>query len=122
MAHRSRGVSVRHILQQYGERAAETAKEALKDNGDLLVEEARSRVPVLTGRLRDSIRAIPNSDGSRLKVVADAKDKNGTPYGAIVEYSPVINKPFLYPAFYARRSEMVEHVKEKLRLELRRNR
>ena len=116
----ARTMNVRRILEQYGERAASTAKEALAENAATLIEEARSRVPVKTGRLRDSIRAVSNANGTRIKIVADAKNEQGQAYGAVVEYSPKINEPFLYPAFYAKRGEMVEHMKEKLRLELRR--
>ena len=118
----ARAMNVRRILEQYGERAATAAKEALAENAETLIEEARSRVPVRTGRLRDSIRAVPSANGTRIKIVADAKNEQGQAYGAVVEYSPLINEPFLYPAFYATREEMIDHVKEKLKLELRRNR
>ena len=121
MARNARGVNIRRILDQYGERAARAAREALKENAAELVNEAKERVPVMTGKLRASIHAEETRGGDRIKVTADAKDAKGTPYAAIVEYSPAINRPFLYPAFYALRSEMIERVKEKLRLELRRN-
>lgn len=116
-----RGVSVLHILSQYGERAAEAAREALQENAEALINEARSRVPVRTGRLKESIHAEPYSNGNKIRVVADAEDEHGTPYAAIVEYSPKINKPFLFPSFYALRTEMINRVKEKVRAELRGN-
>lgn len=110
-----RNMTVRRILEQYGEDAADAAKEALRENAELLIDEARSRVPVRTGKLRDSIRAVESRSGERIKVVADAKDSAGRQYAAIVEYSPKINRPFMYPAFYARRTDMIENVKEKIR-------
>lgn len=103
-------------LRAMGEHVVAAAKEALKSGVDDVVEDAKSRCPVKTGRLRDSIKAISNKDGSVYIISADAsvyspKSESGRfYYGAIVEFSPKINKPFLYPALDAHRQEIYDKV------------
>lgn len=97
-------------LKQIGEKVSKTTKEALKECSDMLVQEARSRCPVDSGRLRDSIHAEKKKSGTKYQVIADAKDDEGRYYGRIVEYSPKINKPFMYPAMDSLRNT----IKEKL--------
>ena len=88
-------------LQARGNQVLSAAKEALKQGADLIVQDAKSRVPVKTGKLRDSIHAIEKEGGAVQELTADAKNASGIPYGKIVEYSPKINRPFLKPAIDA---------------------
>lgn len=94
-------------LRAMGEHVVKAAKEALKEGVDEIVADAKSRCPVKTGRLRDSIVAISNKDGSVYRIAANAsvesrKAESGRfYYGPVVEFSPKINKPFLYPALEA---------------------
>lgn len=97
-------------LKQIGEKVSEKTKQALKECSDMLVHEAKSRCPVDSGRLRDSIHAEKKKGGTKYQIVADAKDDQGRYYGRIVEYSPKINKPFMYPAMDSLR----EQIKDKL--------
>ncbi len=97
-------------LKQIGEKVSTTTKKALQECSKMLVNEAKSRCPVDSGRLRDSIHAEKQKSGTRYKIVADAKDNEGRYYGRIVEYSPKINRPFMYPAM----DSLKEQIKEKL--------
>ena len=83
-----------------GDHVVTAAKNALKQGADDVVADAKSLCPVKTGKLKNSIRAEPNREGTSYKIVADA-DNNGFCYGVVVEFSPKINKPFLYPALEA---------------------
>ena len=103
-------------IREYGEKALEMAKAELKKGVDEVVADAKSRCPVRTGRLRDSIQAVSNKDGSVYWVTANAsvespKSPSGRfYYGAVVEFSPKINKPFLYPALDAHRQEIYDNI------------
>ena len=97
-------------LKQIGEKVSKTTKEALKECAEMLTNEAKTRCPVDSGRLRDSIHAEKRKGGTKYQIVADAKDDQGRFYGRVVEYSPKINRPFMYPAMDA----LKEQIKEKL--------
>lgn len=126
-------------LREAGDHVEAAAKDALKKGVDVVVAEAKSRCPVYEGtkmkkklksgtlgeylvrdkratpgKLRDSIHAVDRyGDGSWYNISADAvveTSKGPLYYGAIVEFSPKINKPFLYPAM----DEHREDVKRKI--------
>lgn len=103
-------------LREIGEHVLEAAKAELKKGADAVVADAKSRCPVKTGRLRDSIKAESNLDGSVCWLTANAstespKSKTGRfYYGAVVEFDPRINKPFLYPAMEANRQQIYDNI------------
>ena len=97
-------------LKQIGEKVSIKTKQALQECSEMLVNEAKTRCPVDSGRLRDSIHAEKRKGGTKYQIVADAKDDQGRFYGRVVEYSPKINRPFMYPAMDA----LKEQIKEKL--------
>ena len=115
------------ILRELGEAATAAAKSALADGAEIVMQEAKSRCPVykgndhrvVKGALRDSIHVVKLKGGAKYKIVADAKSHDGIFYGKLVEFSPKINKPFMYPAMDARRDEVrnkiVDAVREALR-------
>ena len=115
------------ILRELGEAATAAAKSALADGAEIVIQEAKSRCPVYKGNdrrvvkeaLRDSIHAVKLKGGAKYRIVADAKSHDGIFYGKLVEFSPKINKPFMYPAMDARRDEVrnkiVDAVREALR-------
>ena len=105
----------KQVLAQYGEAAAAAAKEAISENAEELCKEAKSRCPVKTGKLKDSIHVVKLKKGAVCHVVADAKGNDDTPYARIVEFSPKIDKPFMYPAFDSKRDQMKENVIMKIR-------
>lgn len=88
-------------LRRRGEGVLTAAKRGLKEGGDIVVQDAKSRAPVKTGKLRDSIHAVEKENGAVQELIADAKNDSGVPYAKIVEYSPRINRPFLKPALDA---------------------
>ena len=106
-------------LREMGGHVSEAAKRALRRGAYTVSADAKSRAPVRTGKLRDSIKVTANGGGTRYKVSADAKN-NGYRYGKIVEFSPKTNKPFLYPALRANRQRIRENIKESARQAIRR--
>lgn len=81
-------------LQEIGDRMTEEAKRVLREGAQEIAQDAKSRCPVRTGKLRDSIAVEENRDGTVYKVTANAKNAKGECYGFIVEYSPS-GRPFL---------------------------
>ncbi len=121
-------------LRQAGDHIEQAAKKALKEGADAIVADAKARCPVYSetlvskngktyryidkrvkpGALRDSIHAIPHAGGAAYTIAADAKveTRKGTLYyGAIVEFSPKINRPFMYPALDKNKIPIFHHVK-----------
>ncbi len=117
-----------NILRELGEEATKAAKSALADGVEIVIQEAKSRCPVykgndhrvVKGALRDSIHAVKQKGGAKYKIVADAQAQDGLYYGKIVEFSPAINKPFMYPALDARRDEVRNKIINAVREAVRR--
>ncbi|MBR3458880.1 MAG: HK97 gp10 family phage protein, partial [Selenomonadaceae bacterium] len=103
--------SAETILKELGTAAENAAKAALAEGAEMVMKEAKQRCPVyegddyrvVKGALRDSIHAEKQKGGKEYRIVADAQAQDGLYYGKIVEFSPKINKPFLYPAMDAKR-------------------
>ena len=120
--------SAEEILRELGENATKAAKDALADGAEIVMQEARNRCPVykgndrrvVKGALRDSIHAVKQKGGAKYKIVADAVSHDGIFYGKLVEFSPKINKPFMYPAMDARRDEVRNKIIDAVREVLRR--
>lgn len=101
----------------------EEVDEVLREQAEAIASTARSRVPVDTGNLRDSIEVVeddrPGYSGYR--VIADARSTSGrydVPYAHMVEYGSVHNqpaRPFLTPALEERRQETLDAVNDKLK-------
>lgn len=105
-------------LREMGEHVANAAKRALRNGAYRVVADAKNRVPVRTGKLRDSIKATPNSDGSSYKISADAKNR-GYRYGKVIEYANNREKAFLHPALDANRQQIRENIKNAARQAVR---
>ena len=88
----------KQLFQQLSEKIISEVKKELAKGADKIVVDAKSNCPVKTGNLRDSIHAESKNDGLKYNIVADAKSTSGAYYGRIVEFSPKINHPYLYPA------------------------
>ena len=95
------------------------AKRELAKGVIRVVADAKSRCPVDTGELRRSIKAESNDDESMFYISANAYRRTKNPqsltgkfyYGAVVEFSPKINKPFLYPALLAHENEIRQNIR-----------
>ena len=119
--------SSEEILRELGENATEAAKSALAEGVELVMKEAKERCPVYTGNdrrvvkgaLKESIHAVKQKGGAKYKIIADAVSHDGIFYGKLVEFSPAINQPFMYPALDAQRETVkkliVEAVREAVR-------
>ena len=99
-------------LRMKGEHVLTAAKQALKEGADMIVQDAKSRCPVKTGALKNSIKAKSLEDGAAYELTADAKNKRGIAYGQFVEFDPRIAHPFLYPAMDAQRDAVNNRVKQ----------
>lgn len=97
-------------------------EEALVAGGEVIAEEARRLVPVRTGTLRDSIVvASGDLDASAVTLkhglakVQIGPDERGF-YGHLVEFGTYRSaaKPFMRPAFDAKKAEAMEIVTEHL--------
>lgn len=97
-------------LREMGEHVVSAAKAALERGANKVVADAKRKVPVRTGKLKDSIKAVPNGDKSAYRISANAKNR-GVAYGQIVEFSPKIKKAFLYPALDENRQQIRENIK-----------
>ena len=119
--------SAETILKELGEAAENAAIAALAEGAEMVMKEAKQRCPVydgddprvVKGALRDSIHTEKQKGGKEYRIVADAQAQDGLYYGKIVEFSPKINKPFLYPAMDAKRDavkkKIVDAVREAIR-------
>ena len=120
--------SAETILKDLGESATQAAKDALADGVDIVMQEAKTRCPVykgndrrvVKGALRDSIHAVKLKGGAKYKIIADAVSHDGIFYGKLVEFSPAVNRPFMYPAMDAKRDEVRSKIIEAVREAVRR--
>lgn len=108
------------VLEEYGRQVTDDLRVVMEDTAGDVVTGAKSRVPVRTGRLRDSIRWRWNKNHTVIRIDARAVNpRDKTNYAKIVEFSPKINKPFLYPALDevkdAYRARMVETLRRSIR-------
>lgn len=85
-------------LRERGRDIEQAAKRALREEVSNIVQTAKMNCPVDTGKLRDSVHEEEENGGLTYKIVADAKNAQGVPYGKYVEYDPRIAHPFLNPA------------------------
>ena len=120
--------SAETILKELGEAAENAAIAALAEGAEIVMKEAKERCPVydgddprvVKGALRDSIHAVKEKGGKEYRIVADAQAQDGLYYGKIVEFSPKINKPFMYPAMDAKREVVKKKIVDAVREAIRR--
>ena len=98
-------------LREIGEYVMNAAKKALEEGANQVKDTAKQNCPVRTGKLRDSIKATPQRGGATYKISADAFNDKGVNYGRIVEYSPHINRPFMYPALDSNRNQIYNNIR-----------
>ena len=111
-------------LRQMGDDVLPAATDALYAGAEKIAERARDNLrnqnAIRTGTLIGSIKVEKrNENGTWLGISANAKNKYGYLYGQIVEFSPTRGRPFLYPAFDALRSEVMEDVADAVRKAVR---
>lgn len=111
-----KSVSFKEILERYGENAKKAMQDAMEAEAEKIVQDMKSRVPVRSGRLRESIHWKWNRDKTAISIVADAANGK-VKYARIVEFSPKINKPFFFPVLDAHIEEYHRKLAETLRSE-----
>ena len=98
----------RALLREFGIEVTNAVKSALANCAEEIVQDAKSRCPVKTGKLRESIKAQKQQDGATYKI-------STLYYGRFVELSPHINRPFLYPALDANKENIRNAIKAAIR-------
>lgn len=95
-------------LREMGEHVAEAARRALKAGAYRVAADAKSRCPVDTGKLRNSIHVDADSRSKNWFHISASAENDGYDYARIVEFSPKINKPYMYPALDANAQQIYE--------------
>ena len=109
-------------MRRKGEHVLTAAKDALKDGANIIANDMKSRVPVKSGRLKESIKIESFENGAIYQFSANARNpRDNFLYAPIVEFSEWhIHKgkrtkkkksAFMYPAFDAHRRQVNEMVK-----------
>lgn len=114
-------------LRKAGNGLQNDLKAAHKASADIVVREAKSRAPVKTGRLRDSLKSLASVRNARI-----SGGKKTVPYygwidfgGTIAPKGTAIKRTYLkegrimYPAISAKRDEIVNKYERQVREILR---
>ena len=99
-----------NLLREQGEHVLEAAKVALKNGADKVCADAKNRVRVDTGKLKESITVVDVADGTAYEIQANA-EKKGIPYGQFEEFAPW-GHPFLIPAFEANKDAIIAQIRQ----------
>lgn len=93
---------LRRTLKRMGPEATAEVRKVLADGTQLILFNARSRVPVDTGNLRYELEAKTSSDGMSGRIgLVGKKAKKAAFYGRFVEFGTKRQaaRPFLVPAY-----------------------
>ncbi|MCF4152616.1 HK97 gp10 family phage protein [Dethiosulfovibrio sp. F2B] len=102
-------------LRKAGIEVREEAGDVLKEQAEAIKEDAKGRVPVDTGVLKQSIRSFVSKKRLSATVSAGGKVSGGDPYYAgFVEFGTKNSSPhpFLFPAARAHETETEEKLVE----------
>lgn len=110
---------LRRAFREAGDKDALAAlKRAHKEAADLVVKEALPNVPVLTGKLQSSVRALGAPSGGRAKA-----GRARLPYSAPIHWGHprrnIARRPFLWDALQAVKGQVDDLFLEALEAELR---
>lgn len=101
-----------NLLREKGEHVVAAAKNALKEGVDEVVSDAKTRVRVDTGRLKESIKAVDVANGAAYEIQANARNpKDNIAYGQFEEFAPW-GHPFLMPALEAHAEPIRNSIKQ----------
>jgi len=118
-------VTLKSELGNIASGISDEVKDVLKDQAEEIATSARSKAPVLTGNLRDSIEVIDANEPGFVgyRIMADARARpvrgrsDGAPYAFMVEYGSVHNeppRPFMVPALEEGREPTLKAVENAL--------
>ena len=107
-------------LGKAGERAE---NKALKKAGEVILEEAKNNVPIVSGKLKKGLKVsgIKKSEGNKYVLVGITKEDNSEIfYGKFLEFgtSKMSAKPFMAPAYATKKTEAKNIIKDELKKEL----
>lgn len=111
---------IERTLKSFGtDVAIKITKKALRAGAKIILTEAQSKVPVKTGKLRDSLKITSRKKGDRFSyAVGTSNNKNlfvgKTFYAGFIEYGAPARglpaRPFMRPAFDAKSAEAVKAI------------
>ena len=128
-----RQISLKKLLKDADKKVRQAAADALNKSANELKAQIRENMATQnieerTGALRTSIESniatpenlaiviksevykpAPERPGQRNPAMR-GRYRNGVPYGRIIEFSPRINRPFFYTAWYKRKKQIKEDV------------
>lgn len=129
--------SLRAILKDADEKVKKAAVQALNEASEKVQSAIKTNMTSVgiqekTGELRSSIKVLPATEKNFKATISSevfkpapknpgkrnpemkGRYKYGTPYGRIIEFSPRINKPFFYTAWYKERKRITEEIIKKV--------
>lgn len=105
------------LVAELGDAAAEALDKASKAGADMVISDAKRRVPVDTGKLRDSL-VLKKSRVKKVKVKSEyyVTKKSGAEHFAPVELgtSKMKAQPFLRPAIDENKNSIAKKVNEEM--------
>lgn len=102
--------NVEKSFAELGRRITNQLEQIMMDSADIIVNEVKSRAPVKSGKLRDSIAKTLLVKGKNPIVAVGTK----VPYARYVEFGRN-KRPFIYPSFEAKKQEFKKDVINGLR-------
>lgn len=96
-------------LRRHGKTVQDMTDTALRSGASLIENEAKENVPVLTGNLKRSIHSEPGDEQGR-RIIRIGVDSGDAGYAPAVE----ARKPYLRPAFEAKKDEAIKEVEDAL--------
>lgn len=101
------------VLEKIPKELDLTVDKILEDNAQKIEADAKAKVPVDTGKLWQSIKALKESDKT---YVIRANNTGKAPYAGFVEYGTryMRAQPFLFPAFFSGRARFIKDLQNLL--------
>lgn len=105
------------FLRELPDIIGEEIRESLYRSAEQVAAKAKEKCPAESGQLRDSIHVEKFKKANWVRVVSDARAKSDSQYyGRIVEFSPKINKPYMYPALAEMENEISDNIAKAFRV------
>lgn len=101
------------VLEKIPKELDSTVGQILEANAQEIERDAKSKAPVDTGKLQQSIKALKESDKS---YVIRANNTGKAPYAGFVEYGTryMRAQPYLFPAFFSGRARFIKDLENLL--------
>lgn len=100
---------LKNLLEAFGPAVIANTKPVIINNCAVIRDDVKSRAPVRTGKLRDSVVSKYYAKSNSGVITANATAEDGTRYGFVLEYT---GHPFFYPAVDAHIESFKAELKE----------